>query len=156
MTIKKLREYLKKNKVVVLSVLLIASMFFGIYKSTKVYLYEKRLEEQLKYNISKFAYATLNSNGEERNEDVYASMKACKEVVGLWDGRGGYTDNEITLLRAFCNLEYYWKVERERIELLLSNNDFGWLIYDISMNLENSNYIKDFIDLINGDVKPKF
>ncbi|WP_243449041.1 hypothetical protein [Clostridium perfringens] len=47
-------------------------------------------------------------------------------------------------------------MERERIELLLSNNDFGWLIYDISMNLENSNYIKDFIDLINGDVKPKF
>ena len=45
MTIKKLREYLKTNKVVVLSVLLIASMFFGIYKSTKVYLYEKRLEE---------------------------------------------------------------------------------------------------------------
>ena len=71
MTIKKLREYLKKNKVVVLSVLLIASMFFGIYKSTKVYLYEKRLEEQLKYNISKFAYATLNSSGEERNEDVF-------------------------------------------------------------------------------------
>lgn len=127
MTIKKLREYLKKNKVVVLSVLLIASMFFGIYKSTKVYLYEKRLEEQLKYNIRQFAYATLNSSGEERNEDVYASMKACKEIVGLWDGRGGYT-----------------------------NNDFGWLIYDISMNLENSNYIKDFIDLINGDVKPKF
>ena len=108
MTIKKLREYLKKNKVVVLSVLLIASMFFGIYKSTKVYLYEKRLEEQLKYNISKFAYATLNSSGEERNEDVYASMKSCKEIVDLWDGRGGYTDNEITLLRAFCNLEYYW------------------------------------------------
>lgn len=54
MTIKKLREYLKKNKVVVLSVLLIASMFFGIYKSTKVYLYEKRLDEELKYNISKF------------------------------------------------------------------------------------------------------
>ncbi len=41
MNIKKLRQYLKKNKVVVLSVLLIASMFFGIYKSTKVYLYEK-------------------------------------------------------------------------------------------------------------------
>lgn len=31
MKIKRLREYLKKNKVVVLSVLLIASMFFGIY-----------------------------------------------------------------------------------------------------------------------------
>ncbi|HAT4211041.1 TPA: diacylglyceryl transferase [Clostridium perfringens] len=156
MKINRFRDYLKKNKVVVLSVLLIASMFFGIYKSTKVYLYEKRLEEQLKYNISKFAYATLNSIGEERNEDVYANMKACKEIVGLWDGRGGYTDNEITLLRAFCNLEYYWKVERERIELLLSNNDFGWLIYDISMNLENNKHIKDFIDLINGDVKPKF
>ncbi|MGU8942971.1 hypothetical protein ACV30B_11155 [Clostridium perfringens] len=47
-------------------------------------------------------------------------------------------------------------MERERIELLLSNNDFGWLIYDISMNLENNKHIKDFIDLINGDVKPKF
>ncbi|MDU1687676.1 MAG: diacylglyceryl transferase, partial [Clostridium perfringens] len=70
MKINRFRDYLKKNKVVILSVLLVASMVFGIYKSTKVYLYEKRLEEQLKYNISKFAYATLNSSGEERNEDV--------------------------------------------------------------------------------------
>ncbi|WP_224388507.1 hypothetical protein [Clostridium perfringens] len=59
------------------------------------------------------------------------------------------------MLRAFCNLDYYWKVDRERIELLLSNSDFGWLICDISVNLENSKYIKDFIDLINGDVKIK-
>ena len=41
MTIKKLREYLKKNKVVVLSVLLIASMFFGIIKVQR-YIYMKK------------------------------------------------------------------------------------------------------------------
>ncbi|WP_300259805.1 hypothetical protein [Clostridium sp.] len=91
MIIKRLRAYLKKNKVSILSVLLLACMFFGICKSTKIYSYEKRLEEQFKYSISQFAYATLNSNGEERNEEIYANMKACKEVVGLWDGRGYYT-----------------------------------------------------------------
>ena len=43
MKIKRFRDYLKKNKVVVLSVLLVASMVFGIYKSTKVYSYEKKI-----------------------------------------------------------------------------------------------------------------
>ena len=155
MKINRFRDYLKKNKVVILSVLLVASMVFGIYKSTKVYSYEKRLEEELKYDIRQFAYTALDTK-ENRNEELYASIKACKEVVSIWDGRGGYVEDEITLLRAFCNLDYYWKVDRERIELLLSNSDFGWLICDISVNLENSKYIKDFIDLINGDVKPKF
>lgn len=149
-----LKEFFLRNRVIILSILLIEFMIFGFYKSFKLKENEKDLERYLSNSIRSFAYTSTNASGENRKCEVLTSMKIAKEASILYNDRGGTTDNEISLIRAFCDLEAYWRWEETRIDKLLSNQEVGNLLYDISSDVNNRENIEKFIAYITGDVKP--